>query len=150
MISEFLKNVPATPPISFRFSPSLQVLPPASTAPNTGGGSDLHSQGGRQQADLLTLRLSPHVVIYSFPVARQNVFSETIIFRKGDPKLTRYIATFLHVDSEVRTARTYPKLRIRYGREGGMPASADLVAFESRSFVGTVAEWFVRGFPAAA
>jgi hypothetical protein len=108
MISEFLKNVPLTPPIGFRFSLSLQVLPPASTAPNTGEGSDLHSQGGCQQANLLALRLSPHVVMYPFPVARQNVFSETILCEKGDPKLTRYIATFLHVKWEVRTARVYP------------------------------------------
>jgi hypothetical protein len=31
-----------------------------------------------------------------------------------------------------------------------MPAFADLIAFETRSFVGAVAEWFVRGFPATA
>jgi len=58
--SEFLKNVPFAPPIGSRFSLSLQVLPPASTAPNTGEGSDLHSQGGCQQANLLAMRLSPH------------------------------------------------------------------------------------------
>ena len=67
ILSEFLKNVPFTPSIGFRVSLSLQVLPSVSTAPNTVEGSDLHSQGGCQQANLLALRLSPHHVIYPCP-----------------------------------------------------------------------------------
>ena len=81
-------------PIGFRFSFLLEVLPLASTAPNTGGGSDLHSQGGCQQANLLALRLSPHDVIYSCSTKRQNVFCATIRRPKTNPNSTRYIAYF--------------------------------------------------------
>jgi len=112
MISEFLKNVPVTPPIDFRFSLSLQVLPPASTAPNTGEGSDLHSQGGCQQANLLALRLSPHYLMYSCLAVIQNVFNETIYCRKANPKLSKYIPAFLLLSSEVRTPGNWRNLRI--------------------------------------
>ena len=92
ILSEFLKNVPVAPPIGFRFSLLLKVLPLASTAPNTGGGSDLHSQGGCQQANLLALRLSPHHAIYSCSTKKQNVFNATIRRPKTNPNSTRYIA----------------------------------------------------------
>jgi hypothetical protein len=95
------QSVPFAPLIRLRFSLLLQVLPFASTAPNTGEGSDLHSQGGCQQANLLALRLSPQDVTYSCPAGRPNVFGETICCRKANPNLTRYIATFLQVSSEV-------------------------------------------------
>jgi hypothetical protein len=92
--SEFLRDVPFAPPIGFRFSPLLQVLPLASTAPNTGGGPDLHSQGGCQQANLLALRLSPQCEIYACSPKTQNVFSATIGRPITNSRFTRYIAPF--------------------------------------------------------
>lgn len=90
--SEFLRDVPVAPPVGLRFSLLLQVLPLASTAPNTGGGSDLHSQGGCQQANLLALRLSPQLPIYACSPETQNVFSATIGCSITNSRFTRYIA----------------------------------------------------------
>ncbi len=72
------QSVPAAPLIRSRFSSLFQVPPFASTAANTGEGSDRHSQRGCQQANWPALRLSHQDQIYSCQQETQLLFVQQI------------------------------------------------------------------------